>query len=72
MLVSAPASVGDILDRITILRIKEREISDPMKRANVARELLELLALADGRGLRDPALEAELEAVNTALWRIED
>jgi hypothetical protein len=72
MLVSAPASVGDVLDRITILRIKEREIADPEKRANVARELGELLALADRHGLRDPGLEAELEAVNATLWRIED
>ncbi len=72
MLVSAPASVGDVLDRITILRIKEREIADPEKRANVVRELAELLALADRHGLRDPALEVELEEVNVALWRIED
>ena len=72
MLVSAPVSVGDVLDRITILRIKEREIADSDRRANVSRELAELLALADRHGLRDPSLETELEGVNAALWRIED
>ncbi len=72
MLISAPVSVGDLIDRITILRIKQREIGDPGKRAHVDRELEELTALADASGLRDPGMEGELEEVNGALWRIED
>ena len=73
--IHVPVSPGEILDKITILRIKAVRITDPAKLANVRREL-ELLE----RTWRDSpyarhnvaADEAALEAVNERLWDIED
>jgi Family of unknown function (DUF6165) len=70
-----PASPGEVLDKITILRIKAARIADAAKLANVRREL-ELLerswgASAYAREQVAPE-EAALEAVNARLWDIED
>ncbi|OAI30908.1 hypothetical protein A1351_00875 [Methylosinus sp. R-45379] len=70
-----PGSVGDLIDRITILEIKARKIADAEKLANVARELALLKGLRDERGFVGGALDAlarELEETNLALWNIED
>lgn len=74
MEILAPISVGELIDKITILRIKSRRIVDPAKLTNVARELARLEALQaglpeDGEFL---ALIDQLEAVNAALWDIEE
>jgi hypothetical protein len=66
---------GELIDKITILRIKSERMSDAGKLANVRHELdvLEKARaenLADGADLR--RLEADLKAVNEALWVIED
>lgn len=71
----APVSAGELLDKIAILRIKAARIADAAKLANVRRELGALEAVAAAAvpprpGL--PALEAELRAVNEALWDVED
>jgi hypothetical protein len=75
MLVTAPVSVGELLDKITILEIKLAHIADPAKRANVAREL-EVLSAERDRSLvlTEPMhrVIADLKGVNEALWRIED
>ena len=75
MQLQVPVSVGEFLDKITILQIKLAHISDPAKRANIQNELDALLPLVAG----DPfttdqmqALMAELKSVNEALWDIED
>jgi len=71
----APISVGELLDKISILEIKAEAIDDPAKRANVLRELAALDAVRDREVAPAPELEAlhaELRAVNRALWRIED
>ncbi len=74
MEILAPISVGELIDKITILRIKSRRITDPAKLANVARELARLEALQ--AGLPDDAdflsLVDQLEAVNATLWDIEE
>ena len=78
-----PLSAGELLDKITILRIKSRRMQDAAKLANVRRELMALeqtcqQALGvgpDALGARQAALAAEftaLETVNAALWDIED
>jgi len=70
-----PGSVGDLIDRITILEIKAEKITDSAKRANVARELALLQGLRDDRGFAGGALDAlaqELKDTNLALWDIED
>lgn len=70
-----PISPGELLDKLTILRIKAARILDAAKLANVRREL-ELLERAwreSGRGVVEAVAEARaLHAVNERLWDIED
>lgn len=71
-----PISPGELLDKITILRIKAQRMTDREKVANVRHEL-ELLEQtwresARQSGVDVSAEERELEAVNTRLWVIED
>ena len=67
-----PVSPGELIDKITILRLKADNIGDPAKRANVARELeaLEAIPLPDHPDLL--ALTDELHGINARLWQIED
>ncbi len=70
-----PISAGELLDKIAILRIKRERITDPLKVKNVKKELLELEDVAKGAIPGSDsllALEANLKAVNEALWQIED
>ena len=70
-----PVSPGELLDKITILRIKSARISDAAKLANVRHELV-LLEQTWSRSI--PASidlstdERALEDVNARLWDIED
>ena len=68
-----PVSWGELLDKIAILEIKQRRIAEPGARANVARELAALSAIAAGVSTRSitPIL-VELRRVNELLWDIED
>ena len=76
MTVQVPVSVGELLDKLTILAIKLERIADPAKRHNIAREREVLEAVVAAQGLRGAdgvaALERELRAVNEQLWDIED
>ena len=74
-LIETPVSFGELIDKITILEIKSRRITDDAKLANVRNELDLLNAtwandvashtdIADERG--------RLLAVNELLWDIED
>jgi len=70
-----PLSPGELLDKITILRIKVARIQDAAKLANVKRELslLEQTWKESGAAGHDVALdERALENVNGRLWDIED
>ena len=71
--ISVPISAGELLDKITILRIKERRIADPVKLANVRNELRALEQVwraAVSQPVHDA--EAQLTHVNETLWNIED
>jgi uncharacterized protein DUF6165 len=71
----APLSVGELIDKITILEIKSERIADAGKLANIRHELKLLRELQSGAGLtgtRMDAFAAELKRVNEALWVIED
>jgi len=74
-MISAPVSIGELLDKITILEIKLDKITDPIKLANVRNELTCLLNIVEGIEL-DKHLIAEplqgLSLVNQQLWDIED
>ncbi len=70
-----PISVGELLDKISILEIKAEAITEPAKHANVMRELaaLEMVRRREIAAVAElPALYTELKSVNLALWRIED
>ena len=71
-----PLSPGELLDKITILRIKVARIQDAAKLANVKRELALLQQTWKDSGaaaVHDVALdERALENVNERLWDIED
>jgi DNA-binding GntR family transcriptional regulator len=73
--ISAPVSVGELLDKMAILQIKSERIGDEAKLANVRRELEVLGATWQASGLDRPELaplKAELKKINEALWEIED
>lgn len=75
MTILVPVSWGELLDKITILEIKQERLGDPVKRANVTAELQALAEVRDGgAALPDAALSLidELRSVNTELWVIED
>jgi Family of unknown function (DUF6165) len=70
-----PISPGELLDKITILRIKEARIQDATKLGNVKLELslLEKIWEDCGCAAADVGVdERALQAVNERLWDIED
>jgi cell shape-determining protein MreC len=72
MSVLAPISIGELVDKITILEIKASKTSDAEKLANVQRELKLLLELYNSLNVDVTALKAELYKINSELWVIED
>ena len=75
MQLQVPVSVGEVLDKITILQIKLAHISDANKRVNIQNELDALLPLVASdvfTTVEMQGLMAELKSVNEALWDIED
>jgi len=74
-MISTPCSLGELIDKITVLRIKAERIGEEEKLANVRRELalLERLAREDGPvGSSIDFMTDRLAAVNARLWDIED
>jgi hypothetical protein len=70
-----PISPGELLDKITILRIKAARMSDPLKVANVKHELGLLEKTWKDSGAAAVNIgdeEANLTRVNEKLWIIED
>jgi hypothetical protein len=70
-----PVSPGELLDKITILRIKVARIQDAAKLANVKLELALLEQTWSASGCAAGGVGAEeraLHAVNERLWDIED
>lgn len=74
-LISAPVSFGELIDKITILEIKSRRITDDAKLANVRNELDLLKAIWANDAASQTDIDAErtrLHEVNELLWDIED
>ena len=70
-----PVSVGELIDKITILEIKSERITDAAKLANVRTELDGLWPLWLEQQASRPALQAlkeQLKAVNERMWEIQD
>jgi len=73
--IRVPISPGELLDKITILRIKSTRISDPQKLANVRIELQVLEETWRGSNYAKAGIEGDVNAlleVNERLWVIED
>lgn len=73
--IDAPISVGELIDKITILEIKGERIGYCNKAVNINKELALLRAIKANAGLDGAALDGfacELRTVNAALWDIED
>jgi hypothetical protein len=70
-----PISPGELLDKITILRIKSARMSDPGKLTHVRQELALLEEVWERvlpPGIDLSADAQALEAVNGTLWDVED
>src|SRR5690625_4648558 len=70
-----PMSIGELLDKITILEIKSERIADAEKRRNAVVELDGLTAIWDGLRGRHPGvdeLKHRLKAANEAMWDVQD
>lgn len=73
MMIQVPVSIGELVDKITILKIKNRMISDVEKLANIQNELQALQAVCTKNGIDVNDKEtADLEQINLKLWKIED
>lgn len=73
--IHAPIGAGELLDRITILEIKSRRVSNPGRRRTAEYDLDRFVAVRDRFIRITPELEAllaELRAVNERLWDAED
>ena len=73
--IKVPVSPGELLDKITILRIKSQRMSDPQKLHNVRLELDTLQGTWAGSAFAAVDIEADVQAlmaVNERLWVIED
>jgi len=74
-MIVTPCSIGELIDKITILRIKTRRITDEDKLRNVRRELAMLEELATEARLVGPSVASlidQFDVVNARLWDIED
>lgn len=70
-----PTSPGELIDKLTILRLKTERIADPAKLANIRHEQAILLATADAHlppSDRLSELWDALYEINARLWVIED
>lgn len=72
MMVSIEVSVGELFDKITILRIKQNKLTDQDQLANVNKELEYLEDKAFSNDPEVNALVEELESINEQLWDIEN
>ena len=68
MLINIPISVGELLDKITILQIKSKHTDDEY----VRKELEDLTKIAQEFDVYKESYLNELVIVNSLLWDIED
>ena len=75
MSIKIDVSVGEIMDKLTILEIKSEKIQDEAKLANVCEERDSLLPAIDQPAYQTDEvrqLVAKLKDINLKLWEIED
>ena len=73
MIIECEISLGELIDKISILKIKLKNIQDPAKLNHVKKEDTTLLNKLNSLGLKelDFHLDQMIE-VNSQLWKIED
>jgi hypothetical protein len=74
MRILAPISLGELIDKITILELKQEYITDETKLENIRYELDELNKILSNLLIKTPTQNEReaLKAVNRALWDIEN
>ena len=73
--IAIPGAIAELIDKITILEIKESRVGEPVKLHNIRFELALLRKLKAEAGLVSAKLdrmEAELKRANEILWNVED
>ncbi len=66
-------SIGEVVDKVTILSIKLEKFKDAQKKMNVQKEYDTLIKDINKLGIDENSPEfQELRAVNVKLWNIED
>ena len=72
-MIYVPISLGELIDKITILKIKLLKISDDKKLDNVKKEYANLSEIMNKQGLNeDHALFKELYDLNLEFWEYHD
>ena len=74
MLINTPVSLGELLDKISILIIKEKNIADDQKQYHIKNELDSLNKTLENSISRSKVKEyiEKLIEINSKLWLIED
>lgn len=75
MEIKGPISLGELIDKITILEIKNEMINDKEKLKNISNELDKLFSLLNSLQLSKKVLDKyskQLYVVNKKLWETED
>ena len=75
MSIDISVSVGEVMDKLTILHIKSERIDDAQKLKNIHNEIAALTPACTRPEFNTPevqSLVAELKSVNETLWDIED
>jgi hypothetical protein len=73
MMIHVPVSVGELVDKVTILNIKSRMITDEAKLTNIRKELDALKNVCRDHKIDIGDAETRiLEEINLKLWKIED
>jgi hypothetical protein len=68
MIIQVPISVGELLDKISILSIKYQHTNNEY----VKKELQDLIKIAQEHQVYDASYVSQLLSVNRKLWKIED
>jgi|TARA_B100001245_G_scaffold6277_1_gene4457 hypothetical protein len=74
IIVNSPISVGELMDKISILKIKKKNIADEKKLSFINKELHILLSTLN-EAVQDNIINEFLDKlieVNSKLWKIED
>ena len=75
MIVELPVSIGELIDKISILLIKKNNIKDQNKIVYIDKELLSLQKILNDAKLNSNKIDLylkQLNDINAKLWDIED